>query len=196
MYNIDGPARLRSVDSGLQNQYVSIITTGPNMRTIEKKCLQCYKVIIARLADHKRGRANFCSLSCSAAYGNMHRKKPAPNCKCAQCHGEFYRNSSKQKNSKSGLHFCNRICKEKAQRIGGIKAIQPDHYGTGGSRNYYRALALRHYPHECNRCSYSRCLSVIEVHHKDRDRSNNQLENLELLCRNCHGEEHHLDDRQ
>ena len=33
-----------------------------------------------------------------------------------------------------------------------------------------------------------------EVHHKDRDRSNNCIDNLEVLCRNCHGIEHRNDD--
>jgi 5-methylcytosine-specific restriction endonuclease McrA len=28
------------------------------------------------------------------------------------------------------------------------------------------------------------------VHHRNRDRSDNQLENLEVLCRSCHQREH------
>lgn len=155
-------------------------------------CVNCSDVFAALTAEIKRGNGKFCSHSCSAIYGNIYRKKRlSPNCVCAQCNKEFYRNASKRKNSKSGLQFCSRKCKDIAQRIGGIEAIHPDHYNTGALN--YRAQALRHYSNKCNRCGYSKCLTIIEVHHKNRDRSNNQLENLELLCRNCHGEEHHMD---
>jgi len=30
------------------------------------------------------------------------------------------------------------------------------------------------------------------VHHKDRNRENNEIENLELLCPNCHSEDHFI----
>ncbi|MCI0548960.1 MAG: HNH endonuclease [Candidatus Rokubacteria bacterium] len=33
---------------------------------------------------------------------------------------------------------------------------------------------------------------MLQVHHRDRHRANNGLENLALLCPNCHAEEHHL----
>ena len=180
--------------SRCKRNVLPIRTTGPNMKTIEKECLECNQPMTVRFADHSRGRARFCSHSCAAIHGNKHRIRLfTPNCVCAQCNGSFYRNTSKQKNSKSGLQFCDRRCKELAQRIGGIEIIQPDHYNNGSGPRFYRVKALRHYPHQCNRCGYSKCLSVIEAHHKDRNRSNNKLENLELLCRNCHGEEHHMD---
>lgn len=41
----------------------------------------------------------------------------------------------------------------------------------------------------CERCGFSN-IKVLEVHHKDRDRSNSSTENLEVLCPNCHKAEH------
>jgi hypothetical protein len=37
-----------------------------------------------------------------------------------------------------------------------------------------------------------RCNSIenLQIHHKDRDRLNNQLTNLELICERCHFAEH------
>lgn len=161
---------------------------------LQKKCLYCSTQIKVRAVDHKRGLGKFCSISCSSKQrAKNERKKRGVNCECAQCGKRFYRNPSKRSMSKSGLQFCSRGCKDVAQRIGGIEAIQPDHYNGGAGARYYRNLALRHYDHKCNRCGYSKCLSCLEVHHKDRDRSNNNLSNLEILCRNCHGEEHRLD---
>ena len=43
----------------------------------------------------------------------------------------------------------------------------------------------------CERCGYNK-LEILQVHHKDRNRLNNDLNNLELICPNCHYEEHHL----
>ena len=161
---------------------------------IDKECLECNIPITVRFADHKRGYGKFCSISCSSIYkAKIVRLKLNPNCVCAQCGKKFYRNKSKQALSKSGLQFCNRMCKDVAQRIGGIEAIQPDHYNGGSDPRYYRKLALRSYPNRCYRCGYDKYISVLEVHHKDRDRTNNKLSNLEILCRNCHGEEHRMD---
>lgn len=43
----------------------------------------------------------------------------------------------------------------------------------------------------CERCSYNK-YEILQVHHKDRNRDNNDLVNLELICPNCHYEEHFL----
>ena len=43
--------------------------------------------------------------------------------------------------------------------------------------------------HCCERCkneTWQDNLIPLEVHHKDHDRTNNELSNLELLCCNCH----------
>lgn len=43
----------------------------------------------------------------------------------------------------------------------------------------------------CERCRYDVC-QILQIHHRDRNRDNNELENLELLCPNCHASEHYL----
>jgi 5-methylcytosine-specific restriction endonuclease McrA len=40
---------------------------------------------------------------------------------------------------------------------------------------------------KCNRCGSKKYLLV---HHKDRDRENNDDSNLEVLCKACHQKEH------
>ncbi|MBV7339743.1 HNH endonuclease [Chloroflexi bacterium TSY] len=43
--------------------------------------------------------------------------------------------------------------------------------------------------HQCERCGNSTWLNApipLELHHKDGDRTNNLLRNIELLCPNCH----------
>lgn len=44
---------------------------------------------------------------------------------------------------------------------------------------------------KCERCGYD-LYEILHVHHIDRNRDNNVLNNLELLCPNCHAKEHYL----
>ena len=51
----------------------------------------------------------------------------------------------------------------------------------------YAIVALR--GHKCENCQLSEWLGkpiTLEVHHKDGNHQNNELENLQLLCPNCH----------
>lgn len=57
----------------------------------------------------------------------------------------------------------------------------------------YRDLARGNKPPFCERCQTSIDFSNWAkwcVHHKDHNRENNKLENLELLCKRCHQLEH------
>lgn len=54
----------------------------------------------------------------------------------------------------------------------------------------YRAIAFKNLPHVCNRCGKKVTIGTSNVHHKDRNRKNNDLQNLEILCRSCHRVEH------
>jgi len=68
--------------------------------------------------------------------------------------------------------------------------IQPNHYGTGNGESSYRRLALLEYGYKCQKCGYEANKAAIEVHHKDHNRENNTIENLEVLCANCHAIHH------
>lgn len=60
------------------------------------------------------------------------------------------------------------------------------------SSSNYRNIAKNNLSKKCNRCSYNKYTEVLEVHHIDRNRSNNDIKNLEYLCPTCHREEHFL----
>lgn len=45
-------------------------------------------------------------------------------------------------------------------------------------------------PHVCERCGDESFPNEQNRHHKDRNRSNNTAENIEVLCISCHNEEH------
>jgi hypothetical protein len=43
---------------------------------------------------------------------------------------------------------------------------------------------------KCEECGYDKVPEVLVIHHKDRDRANNALGNLAVLCPTCHALEH------
>ncbi len=162
------------------------------MQKIEKECLNCQKKFNTEQRYIDRGHGKYCSIQCSSIFSFKQKPKKQNNTTCYTCSTSFYRRPSKLKSSKSGYTFCSRKCKEHAQSIYtglNLKAIQPSHFGNSID---YRALAFSQLGNSCNRCGYSKYLCILEVHHKDTNRNNNNIENLEILCPTCHREEHFL----
>jgi 5-methylcytosine-specific restriction endonuclease McrA len=56
-----------------------------------------------------------------------------------------------------------------------------------------KARLLKERGLQCERCGYDK-VPILQVHHKDRNRQHNELKNLELICPNCHAEEHYLEN--
>lgn len=141
------------------------------MKTITKNCLnpKCLKSFEASLSEVNRGHGKYCSLACSGSHlGSL---RPGPTLydrSCERCYRSFL-------SIKSTQRFCSRQCKDLAHRDDCQDA---------------RTLAFRNFPHKCNRCSWDKEPAVLETHHKDRNRENNKLENLELLCPTDHCLEH------
>ncbi len=155
-------------------------------------CKQCNKPFAVKESELRRGGGIFCSRLCSCNFiHTLHSPKPH-NQNCNQCGTSFYRHPNRVlRNSQSGLVFCTRKCKDLAQRIeNNHLSMRPLHYGDVSKD--YRAIAFRHYQHECNLCGYKKFVNVLEVHHVDNDHSNNCLDNLKLVCPTCHAEIHHL----
>ena len=109
---------------------------------------------------------------------------------CAYCHQKFFKQNSKLDNSKSGLYFCCREHKDLAQKLESgeeFQSIRPEHYGNVlESSSDYRKKAFYFYEHKCNVCGYNEEPDILQVHHIDENRNNNELDNLVILCPNCH----------
>lgn len=155
-------------------EFTGLDTAGRSRLYALCKCVVCnleYTKQKRQLNDY-----GTCSLQCtSVAKGNSILTN------CAHCNKQIFKKKSDVEISKSGKFFCSRDCKDTAQSY--MKEIQPAHYGSGTSS--YRERAFRHYKNVCNNCGYSN-KDALEVHHKDKNRDNNSIENLEILCANCH----------
>lgn len=144
-------------------------------RNPNTKCIICGKPIYKRPHELQKNNGRvFCSLNC---YGFSCRKEIP----CVIC-GKLIL---------SGLHrkTCSRGCANKHRA--GIK------YKMNGPRDKVkkqRSLKLKLLKQRgklCEKCGYN-IYEILVVHHKDKNRENNKLENLELICPNCHAKEHYF----
>lgn len=107
---------------------------------------------------------------------------------CAYCKKKVLKPLSKLDNSRSGLYFCCREHKDLAQRLESgqnFNEMRPDHYGKTEGKNY-REKSFRAYEHKCAICEWNEDKDVLEVHHIDENRNNNDIFNLIILCPICH----------
>lgn len=63
--------------------------------------------------------------------------------------------------------------------------------GIGG----YRKRALDKYGYKCFDCGIDN-KALLLVHHIDKNRQNNDIKNLQILCRNCHWLKHKDDNKK
>jgi hypothetical protein len=165
------------------------------MSKVIKNCLHCNKEFETYAKYINRGHGKFCSRRC----GWDHKKGVTkvvriPNVYCALCGKKFFRKKGHKKYSKSGLFFCCRAHKDKAQSLEfGIKELHPPHYGTSEKGTCYREKALKYLPNKCADCGWEKIPEILVVHHIDRNRKNSSLENLKVLCPTCHEITHYLE---
>ena len=72
--------------------------------------------------------------------------------------------------------FCSRACINKILKL-----------KTGISK--YRVWAYETFGKKCMACGSVKC---ITIHHKDENRFNNNISNLQVLCRSCHQKKHNV----
>jgi len=96
--------------------------------------------------------------------------------------------SVKCRNAYISYQWClrnNKFLKPGCGSGGNQEDVNNHMYKTGiGS---YNKKAFKNLPNLCNRCG---SLEMLLVHHIDENRRNNELLNLEILCKKCHQEYH------
>lgn len=100
--------------------------------------------------------------------------------KCAYCGKEIYRTKSQINKSKTGLFYCSHTCGNRHKND--LRRMN----GEWDESTNYRLKAFNNYPHECKVCGWNEDERILEVHHIDGNRENNNIDNLCILCPTCH----------
>lgn len=121
-------------------------------------------------------RAKYCGRRC-------YYKSMAPRgtivLNCDVCGKEYYR-------SPSHAHYAKKTCSMKCRGMAS-RTAEP---GSGDYPLVRRWMRRRDMIKACSRCGYDVVPNILVIHHVDRDRTNNTLTNLKVLCPNCHAIEH------
>lgn len=146
---------------------------------IKKVCIVCGKELLIKRWHANKGWGKYCSKRCQAKAQIKGRWLA-----CDYCGKDIYRTPKDFKRSKSNKFFCSVGChcswENKYKRCG----ENAPNWITG--RTSYRALLKRCGKVEkCSVCGIDD-KRLLVVHHCDSNRKNNNPENLEWLCRNCH----------
>ena len=143
-------------------------------RNPNTECCICSALIYRRPSEIKGGRV-FCGRDCVTKAQS--KETPCVVCKkpiLAQFHKKTCSRSCANRN-RSGLRY--KVGSPK-DRVVGQRALKT------------RLLEVR--GKQCERCGYTKH-QILHVHHRDRNRDNNELSNLELVCPTFHYEEHYLE---
>jgi uncharacterized C2H2 Zn-finger protein len=102
---------------------------------------------------------------------------------CPVCGKSFRRHPSRVK--KVETSYCSIECRDIGRKVANTSCSGTS---SGNLRDWMNRRGLME---TCQRCGYDEHPEILVVHHGDRDRSNNDVGNLEVLCPNCHALEHY-----
>ncbi len=146
---------------------------------VKKECVYCGISIYVRISYVKRGQGRFCSISCGTTYRNKTdnpAKNPEVRAKISANHADF----SGSKNPMFGVRG-------------------PAAPGYIDGRNAF-PMAVWHRlkmtkPSVCEECGEVVSGKRLYAHHKDKNRKNNVLNNLQIVCVKCHNNVMHKRQR-
>jgi hypothetical protein len=146
-------------------------------------CIECGTEFYIRNCYKSRGQGKFCSVSCSVRYRDKHNnpaKKPEARAKISKNHADV----SGTNNPMFGM-----TGNKAPGYIDGRNGIHGD---------IWRKIALIYKEQRCEICGAIVTGYKLHIHHKDKDRKNNKLENLQVVCARCHNLilHEHLRDNQ
>ena len=128
---------------------------------------------------NKKGYKLYCSDKCK-------KDSKKIKCNCVQCGKELFKTKSELEKSKSGNTFCSKSCACSYNNSHyRTKENNPNWKGGQFSGKTYQKIAFRNYYPICSICGFSH-KKALEVHHVDKDPTNDELDNLIILCCNCH----------
>lgn len=128
-------------------------------------CINCGATKVIPMSQWKRGNARFCSTGCGTSWRNKYKNPMA--------------NKETRKKVSDSIKKTHKEMKE-GSYVPKVKKIRRD----------YRRIAFENKEHKCEICGETN-YGVLEVHHKDMNRRNNNIDNLMIVCSKCHHLEIH-----
>ncbi len=176
-----GAVRLRLNKLGYKSSNIENCVNKKHENVLCKKCGKEFSSL-------KNDKRKFCSRSCSTTVSNIGKQRNVKtgyyifdeSNKCLNCNNIV---------KSSGKKYCSNKCQGEYTKFQTFQEIENGNLELD-SRRYKDYLIYKH-DAKCMECGWDKVNSVtgnvpIQLHHIDGNADNNQLENLKLLCPNCH----------
>lgn len=139
----------------------------------EKECEVCGKLFKTVPSSSQQ----FC---CSFKCSGIRKRKTLPTKICTYCNKEFTPKKREIRTCSKSCSAKRRATLIKLQRKEIHKTLQPNR----------RIENRKILGNKCKKCGWDKEVGILELHHIDRNRYNNTIDNLQLLCPICHSLEH------
>lgn len=171
-----------------------VIGDNPPSRALTKPCVRCGAALTRRRKKSGKWESvpeftgrQFCSRAC--ANSRLAKAEPDHPPLCQQCGVPLLRKRRPCGGMESiptlmRRRFCNATCMGRFAAPDGAKPVCVANAGHNKARRRKKRVC-------CERCGSG---ERLEVHHKDKNPSNNETSNLEVLCVPCH-KKHHKSER-
>lgn len=146
------------------------------------RCKICKSKFETKPCRLRQGKGKYCTIECYRLGRTNGKYVP-----CNYCKKPLWRTPS----NKAKHNYCNAKCRY--LKIGLSPGKGESHHNWNGGHSTYRKRALDHYGAKCSneKCPLTRLKLkiprlMLDVDHRNSDRSNNKLRNLQVLCVWCH----------
>ena len=139
----------------------------------KRYCLECNNEFIVTKNSEKK----FCNNSCSTIFNNKSRVRTIK--KCLNCNDDI----------KHHRNFCSKECEFIFRKMEFFLKIENG--DTTLYEKHYKDYIIKKYGAKCMECNWCEINQTtgnvpIQLEHIDGNSDNNSLDNLKLLCPNCH----------
>lgn len=151
-------------------------------------CVICRQEFYAKPSWLKKGFGKYCSRKCQ-----HEGRKNGQMINCFICEKRVYKAVKALKHSKSKKYFCGKSCQTIWRNT--IVFIGKNHPNWKHGEYIYRNRLINNNAilKICKICKIDD-FRILAVHHLDKNKKNNKLENLIWLCHNCHFLAHHYNN--
>lgn len=143
---------------------------GKHLSRITLNCANC-RIVFSKVASDNDRR--HCSWDCA----KVSKRKPILPRKCIGCNTLFTP-------TKHNGTYCRKGC------VSHSKARHSHEQGIFQTARAAKQVLLGSL-RACQRCGWNVEPAILELHHKDRNRKNNHITNLTVICPNCHALDHY-----
>jgi predicted nucleic acid-binding Zn ribbon protein len=142
-------------------------------------CLVCGKEITGK-------RKTYCSKECSQQRNNFYYKNAGVTKKCEYCGKEFIGSNDRK--------YCSIECsslKRKEDFLHNFLCGKHIHNGNNNLPKVVRDFLYKKSNYKCEICGYEGYNikthnTILQIHHIDGNSKNNAIDNLQVICPNCH----------